>query len=64
MWMPDSPEESAKARHKRLFDARKNKAKVLNERVNHFIDDITTSTIFKDSEKRAILELLKFKFKM
>jgi hypothetical protein len=52
--------ETPEHRHQRLFFMRKLKAKILNERVNQFISDVTKSSIFKDSEKKVILNQFTF----
>lgn len=59
MWCPDT-NESAAQRHEKLLAARMKKAQILNDRVTMFINDVTASSIYKDSEKRKILDNLKF----
>jgi hypothetical protein len=60
MHMPYSYTESMEQRHNRLLSARLAKAKILNDRIFRFIEDITKSTIFKDYEKKKILDEFKF----
>lgn len=60
MEVPYNLSESAEQRHNRLLSVRIIKAKIINDRVIQFVDDINKSTIFKDSEKNKILSELKF----
>lgn len=60
MLVPFGYQESRESRKKRLFNNQLNKARVINNRIIMFIDDIKNSTFYKDSEKRQILDCLKF----
>lgn len=60
MLIPFGYQESRESRKKRLFNNQLNKAKVLNDRITMFIDGIKNSTFYKDSEKKQILDCLKF----
>jgi hypothetical protein len=59
MLVPYHLTETQKARHNRLLSMRIQKAKILSDRVNQFVKDINASIIYKDSEKKEILNNLK-----